>query len=109
MSDALQLTKTEKRALIGLQARDRVILLDHVQPLQQEYHETFHEIEERLGLEKGSLGTTHVVDVGSGTVVLRGPVLAEDSHSRDAETPHNGIAEIVPAQVPAGHDASSSS
>jgi homoaconitase/3-isopropylmalate dehydratase large subunit len=109
MSDALQLTKTEKRALIGLQARDRVILLDHVQPLQQEYQETCHEIEERLELPKGSLGTTHVVDVDSGTVVPRGPVLAEDSHSRDAKTPHNDISEIVRAEVPATHDASSSS
>jgi hypothetical protein len=106
MTEALQLTKTEKRALIGLQARDRVILLDHVQPLQQEYQETLHEIEERLGLEKGSLGTTHVVDVGSGTIVPRGPVLAEASLSQDPETSHNGISEIVPAEVPASHDAS---
>ena len=70
----MDVTALERIALMGLQARDREIFTQYVQPLQSDIAQVFRAIEERLGLPSESIGTTHQVDMERGVVSLIEPV-----------------------------------
>jgi hypothetical protein len=66
----LKLTRTEETIIISLQSREREIAREVLLPLQEAFRDTISQIETRLGLEKGAIGTTHVFDHQTLTVKL---------------------------------------
>jgi hypothetical protein len=58
----LNLTKTEEVLITGLQARERELFREMLQPLQEAFKSVLIDIEHRLGLPVGSVGTTHTLD-----------------------------------------------
>lgn len=63
------LSPLERVALQALQAADRAVYEQHVQPLQRQEAEVRQQIEQRLGLEQGSIGKTHGIDPATWEVV----------------------------------------
>jgi hypothetical protein len=58
----LNLSKTEEILIVGLQARERELFREMLQPLQEAFKSVVADIETRLGLPAGSVGTTHTLD-----------------------------------------------
>lgn len=83
--ETFPLNHLEKQAIIGTTLRERLLM----EELQREFKLTLEAIEERLGLEKGALNTTHAVDLQAGTVVKR-PIEELSDSSSD-----NKISEIA--------------
>lgn len=66
------LTPMERSAIAGLQAREREVQREILEPLQKDSREVCGEIEARLGLSDGAIGTTHIPDSdGNGGMVVR--------------------------------------
>lgn len=57
----MHLSTVERIALRGLVARDQAVYRDHIEPLRRDYAEFTGEVEARLGLPQGSIGTTHAL------------------------------------------------
>jgi hypothetical protein len=57
---------TEKLALAGLMARNREI----ERALDDDYRALAREVEKRLELDEGAIGTTHAFDAGSLSLTL---------------------------------------
>lgn len=56
------LAPLERVALQALRAADRAVYEQHIVPLQRQEAEVRASIEQRLGLEPGSIGRTHGID-----------------------------------------------
>lgn len=65
----LELTFTERQALIGFNVREQVISKEVIAPYQSDLKQFFEEVETRLGLEPNSLNNTHTVDLNTGKVI----------------------------------------
>src|SRR5689334_12734084 len=70
----MTLTPIEKIALVGILARQQQVLA----PLQQELQTLIRAVEDRLGLEPGSVGKTHNIDVDTGRVAPVAPPSAPE-------------------------------
>lgn len=68
----MHLTGMERMALRGLMVRDQAIAQQHIAPLQADFAAWRAEIEQRLGLPAGAIGTTHGVDGDTGTITVLG-------------------------------------
>jgi hypothetical protein len=69
----MELNRVERLILTGLLAREREVNEKHVLPLRADFAEALGLIEERLGLERGAINTTHAFDFDAMTVVPLAP------------------------------------
>lgn len=80
----MDLSPMEKLALRGLIAREQAIAREWIAPLQADYADWRAEVEHRLDVHEGAIGTTHRVDGETGTI----------TDQRVTATPTNGVAEM---------------
>lgn len=66
--EVMALTRIEKIAMQGIQAREREIQQTVLKPFQEDFQEVLRTISERLGLAPGAFGTTHALNVENFTV-----------------------------------------
>lgn len=62
------LNSMERNAYMGLDARSREIQKEVLDPLNADFREVLGVIEDRLGLDQGAIGQTHMVDAKTWTV-----------------------------------------
>ena len=63
----------ELLVLRGMAAREREIERDYLVPFRNDFTTFLRRMEERLGLESGAIGTTHLLDADSGKIVVVPP------------------------------------
>lgn len=64
-----KLTKAEIRELRGIQAREREIKEKYLFPLDADFKDYVADLETRLALQPGSIGTTHILEPVEGVVL----------------------------------------
>jgi hypothetical protein len=65
----LSLTKIEETLIISLQARERELFREVLQPLQDAFKQVLNDIEVRLGLNAGDVGSKFNLDQENWTLV----------------------------------------
>ncbi len=69
----MRLTDEEAESVETLTQLEQALIALHLSPVRERLNRTVRRIEDRLGLEAGSIGTTHVVDGKPLTVQERSP------------------------------------
>jgi hypothetical protein len=78
----LNLTKIEENIIIGLQARERELFREVLQPLQDAFRYVIAQVESRLGLPKDSIGTEYNLDQESWCLKKVQPVAEASSDNQ---------------------------